>query len=499
MRFYWKLCNASAVILELSYGSLSKHSTRITNSCSDSRKAKAQKPLYCGQQKCKEMPTAAFLPSTSKRRTIQCLGSCSRTECQNSLPKTSAQCARPSSPLIGYVLFEIPEKTGSSWIEEYRTVHIWVQVYSTCSSTISWRKLGPYWMNTLISSSIVCRWCHSSFEVPDCSPKTAWNGNNMGCGERNDLEDQERKQQSTGKRREECPHLCTCREAPLSGPRSHLPRYLSRAIWNHGHQHDQTDKKCQGNGPSTETAGSICQRKGDTNLNGPYPTRWEYAIHLSPWTNSIREAIGEVEKSFFFQVFGGIPHRKMEWLRMLCRIHTPKHRRVILEFRMLQRERSRKEAILQRQNFERNFDELEWVSRDIAVMLRREKFQLPLQYTRESLSEGAPNTKLFIEEASRLEKRRKRQLPYEEPKNVTEILNLRQLKHRQLVAQYASGRFPQASISLMVDGFGPRVHEHLAKLQDNLSKYYWSPEEILKTERALKCLLLYPSAIIDSV
>ncbi len=47
----------------------------------------------------------------------------------------------------------------------------------------------------------------------------------------------------------------------------------------------------------------------------------------------------------------------------------------------------------------------------------------------------------------------------------------------------------------MVDGFGPRVHEHLAKLQGNLSKYDLSPEETLKTERALNNF----STIIDSV
>ncbi len=80
---------------------------------------------------------------------------------------------------------------------------------------------------------------------------------------------------------------------------------------------------------------------------------------------------------------------------------------------MLQRVRSRKEAILRRQRSERNFDELQWVSRDIAAMLRRENVKLPLQYTRENLSAGALKKKLFIEEASRLEERTKRQI---EPK-----------------------------------------------------------------------------------
>ncbi len=58
---------------------------------------------------------------------------------------------------------------------------------------------------------------------------------------------------------------------------------------------------------------------------------------------------------------------------------------------------------------------------------------------------------------------------------------------------------PAVSTSLIVDGFGPRVHEHLAKLQDNLFKYDLSPEETLKTERALNCLLFYSSTIIDKV
>ncbi len=95
----------------------------------------------------------------------------------------------------------------------------------------------------------------------------------------------------------------------------------------------------------------------------------KFHIHLA--------AIAEVEKSFLFLVFGGLAHRRMERLRMLCRIHTPKHRRVILAFRMLQRARSRKEAILRRQRSERNFDELHWVSRDIAAMLSEEQFKIP--------------------------------------------------------------------------------------------------------------------------
>ncbi len=108
-------------------------------------------------------------------------------------------------------------------------------------------------------------------------------------------------------------------------------------------------------------------------------------------------------------------------------------------------------------------------------MLMREQFKLPLQYTREK--------KLFIEEASRVEERRKRQIPYDEPERVSAILKFRQLKDRQLAVQYASERFQQVRTSFMVDGFGPRVHEHLAKLQDSHSKYELSPEEALKTER----------------
>ncbi len=53
--------------------------------------------------------------------------------------------------------------------------------------------------------------------------------------------------------------------------------------------------------------------------------------------------------------------------------------------------------------------------------------------------------------------------------------------------------------SLMLDGFGPRVHEHLTKLQDKLSKYDLNPEETLKTESPLNCLVFYSSAIIDHI
>ncbi len=100
---------------------------------------------------------------------------------------------------------------------------------------------------------------------------------------------------------------------------------------------------------------------------------------------------------------------------------------------------------------------------------------------------------------SRLEERRKQQIPFDEPKKVLATLKFRQLKHRQLAERCASGRFPQVSTSLMVDGFGPREHEHLAKLQDNLSKYDLSPEEALKTERALNCLLFYSNTNLGNM
>ncbi len=46
--------------------------------------------------------------------------------------------------------------------------------------------------------------------------------------------------------------------------------------------------------------------------------------------------------------------------------------------------------------------------------------------------------------------------------------------------------------------FGLRVHEHLAKLKGSFSKYDLSPEDTLKIERVLNCLLFYSSTIIDN-
>ncbi len=50
--------------------------------------------------------------------------------------------------------------------------------------------------------------------------------------------------------------------------------------------------------------------------------------------------------------------------------------------------------------------------------------------------------KLFIDEASRLEERRRRQTPYDKPIKFPAILKFRQLKHRQLIVQYVSRRSP---------------------------------------------------------
>ncbi len=100
--------------------------------------------------------------------------------------------------------------------------------------------------------------------------------------------------------------------------------------------------------------------------------RWEYAMHLVPWTPRIQQAIEDTEKTFFAQVFGNIGRKRSKRLRLLCRIDSAEHRRKILALRMLERATERKERILAEPPLTRNVGELQWACRDIAAMLRRE-------------------------------------------------------------------------------------------------------------------------------
>ncbi len=53
-------------------------------------------------------------------------------------------------------------------------------------------------------------------------------------------------------------------------------------------------------------------------------------MHITPWTDGITEAIQEVERTFFQQIFVPIASDRAERLKLLCRIIGAKDRRKIL-------------------------------------------------------------------------------------------------------------------------------------------------------------------------
>ncbi len=92
--------------------------------------------------------------------------------------------------------------------------------------------------------------------------------------------------------------------------------------------------------------------------------RWEYAMHLTLWVPELSAHIEEVEKAFFSQLFGAIGRNRTKLLRLLCRISAAKDRRKILALKMLERTRDRKKVILAQPRELRNFEELQWTSRE---------------------------------------------------------------------------------------------------------------------------------------
>ncbi len=103
--------------------------------------------------------------------------------------------------------------------------------------------------------------------------------------------------------------------------------------------------------------------------------RWEYGMHLTSWTPAISSGVEEVERLFSRQVFGGIGRNRAKGLRLLCRIQSAENRIEILALRMLARAREQKKKILAQPRQDRNMTELQWISRDIAAMLRKVQFR----------------------------------------------------------------------------------------------------------------------------
>ncbi len=108
-------------------------------------------------------------------------------------------------------------------------------------------------------------------------------------------------------------------------------------------------------------------------------------MHLTPWTPAISSGVEEVERLFLGQIFGGMGRNRAQRLRLLCRIQSAENRREILALRMLERAREQKKKILAQPRQDRNMTELQWISRDIAEMLRKVQFHEALGHLERNL------------------------------------------------------------------------------------------------------------------
>ncbi len=84
---------------------------------------------------------------------------------------------------------------------------------------------------------------------------------------------------------------------------------------------------------------------------------------------------------------------------------------------MLERAVARKQYILSQPRQDRNFDELQWSSRDIEAMLSPDQFQKHLLYKQFQKWNIGKKLKqlLFKEEGDKAETSRKRQIRYDKP------------------------------------------------------------------------------------
>ncbi len=54
-------------------------------------------------------------------------------------------------------------------------------------------------------------------------------------------------------------------------------------------------------------------------------SRWEYGMHLTPWTKKVSEEVKKVENMFFGQILGKVAKRSLERCRTMCRVLHPKY------------------------------------------------------------------------------------------------------------------------------------------------------------------------------
>lgn len=158
-------------------------------------------------------------------------------------------------------------------------------------------------------------------------------------------------------------------------------------------------------------------------------------MHLTPWTPRIQTAIEEVERTFFQQVLGPIAKSRSARLRLLCRIQAVEDRRMVLALKMLVRANTKKESLLVVPRDSRDVDELQWVCRDMAAMLRHEQFEKALEYLKQGISAGSLKASLFNVEGESLGSSRKRKIPYDIVGSIPVILKLPKVRHRQLAVK----------------------------------------------------------------
>ncbi len=91
-------------------------------------------------------------------------------------------------------------------------------------------------------------------------------------------------------------------------------------------------------------------------------------MHITPWTDGITEAIEEVERTFFEQIFGPIASGRVERLKLLCRKMCPKDRRKIFTVKMLKRVNRRKKEIDSMLAEQRRPRDLHWITKDMTAL-----------------------------------------------------------------------------------------------------------------------------------
>ncbi len=82
---------------------------------------------------------------------------------------------------------------------------------------------------------------------------------------------------------------------------------------------------------------------------------------------------------------------------------------------MLERARERKKDILSTHRERRNLEELKWISRDIAAILRRDQFQEQFRFLKEGICARDLKNRLLNAEGDSLEQTRRRKIPYDKP------------------------------------------------------------------------------------